>query len=157
MRGMTAVKDLDSALVTLEAQSDDLSDSSVFGRMLDNFFSLRKTGFWPSSRAWIPPTDVFETDQSIVVRMEIAGVAEEDIEVKVSDNFLVVRGRRLHAPLAKNENYHLMEIHYGPFERVFRLPDGMELRDVTAVLRDGFLTVTIPRGAQKDEIRINIE
>ncbi|MCX7717433.1 MAG: Hsp20/alpha crystallin family protein [Candidatus Sumerlaeaceae bacterium] len=154
---MTAVKKYDSGLVTLEAQPDDLSDSSVFGRVLDNFFSLRKTGFWPSSRAWIPPTDVFETDDCIVIRMEIAGVAESDIEVKVSDNFLIVRGRRLHTPQAKNENYHLMEIHYGPFERVFRLPDSMELRDVSAVLRDGFLTVTIPRGAQQGEIRINIE
>jgi len=129
----------------------------TFNRMLDNFFHGKNPLFCPAERVWNPPTDVFETCNAIHIKMEVAGVREEDLEVKVVDNLLVIRGRRADEQSAKRENYHLMEIHYGSFERVFGLPTPMEVKSVSATLENGFLLVTIPKDERLHEYRIDIE
>ena len=128
-----------------------------FRSILDNFFQGMGPQFCPAARVWNPPTDVFETADSIQIKMEIAGVREEDLEVKVTDNLLTIRGRRTDEQHIKKENFHLMEIHYGSFERVFGLPRPMEVKSVTATLKDGFLLVTIPKDTNVREYRIGIE
>ncbi|MGI8907349.1 MAG: Hsp20/alpha crystallin family protein [Candidatus Sumerlaeaceae bacterium] len=128
-----------------------------FRRIIDNFFHGNLPQFCPAERVWNPPTDVFETANAIHIKMEIAGVRDEDLEVKVTDNLLVIRGRRTDEQHTKKENFHLMEIHYGTFERVFGLPRPMEVKDVTARLKDGFLLVTIPKDIKVREYRIGIE
>lgn len=128
-----------------------------FRRILDNFFQGTVPQFCPAERVWNPPTDVFETCDAIHIKMEIAGVKQEDLEVKVTDNLLVIRGRRSDEQHIKKENFHLMEIHYGTFERVFGLPRPMEVKSVTATLKDGFLLVTIPKDTKVREYRIGIE
>lgn len=142
---------------TMELVGDDLSDSSTFGRVLDQFFSNDRPRFCPPERAWAPPTDVYETRQSVVIRMELAGVRREDLDIQVNGNYLVVRGRRAEQHPLKKENYHQMEIHYGSFARVFRMPNKMVLKDVAAEIENGFLTLTVPKGEYPAEIRINIE
>ncbi len=126
-------------------------------RLLDSFFGTQRPQFCAAERVWNPPTDIFETRDSIVIKMELAGVHEDEVEVQVSGNYLVIRGRRVDDRDPQPENYHLMEIHYGQFERIFRLPSGMELHDVSAILTNGFLRVTIPKGAFGQEICIEIE
>ncbi len=138
------------------AAPEDAFDRT-FNRMLDNFFHGKNPLFCPSERVWNPPTDVFESVDAIHIKMEVAGVREEHLEVKVVDNLLVIRGRRSDEQLAKRENYHLMEIHYGSFERVFGLPTPMEVKSVTATLENGFLLVTIPKDERLREYSIEIE
>ena len=135
---------------------DDNSDIE-FGQLLDKFFGVNRPRFCPADKLWTPPTDVFETRDAIHIKMELAGVHEKDIEIKVSENFLVVRGKRCDEQHVKRENYHLMEIHYGDFERVFGLPSHMEIRNVTAQFKNGFLLVTIPKDESVVNFHIEIE
>lgn len=137
-------------------QNEDFFHTN-FKRMLDNFFEGTRPFFCPTERVWSPPTDIFETSAAIHVKMELAGVRDEDIDVKISDNYLVVRGRRQDQMNVKKENFHLMEIQYGVFERVFRLPDRMTVSSVTASLKNGFLLVTIPKDSAVHEYRIEVE
>lgn len=135
---------------------DDPLDRA-FNRIIDNFFQGNLSHFCPAERAWNPPTDVYETADAIHIKMEVAGLKDEDIEVKVADNLLIIRGRRRDDSATKKENFHLMEIHYGSFERVFGLPAPMEVGSVTASLEAGFLHVTIPKDKKLTEYRIDID
>ncbi len=125
--------------------------------LIDNFFSGDHPRFCPIERAWNPPTDIFESAEALHIKMEVAGVPESDIELKVSHNYLIIRGRREDERHIKRENFHLMEIQYGHFERVFRLPVHMEENEVSAVLRNGFLLVSVPKNISLREYRIEIE
>ncbi|MBX7243870.1 MAG: Hsp20/alpha crystallin family protein [Candidatus Sumerlaeaceae bacterium] len=139
-----------------QAQKGDDSSSS-FKRILDNFFDSQKPRFCPTERAWTPPTDVFETQTAIHIKMELAGIHIESVDVKVSDNFLVVRGRRDDEQHVKRDNFHLMEIHYGQFERVFGLPNHMEIKNVTAELKNGFLLITVPKDMRVRDYKIKVD
>jgi HSP20 family protein len=128
-----------------------------FRKLVDNFFEGARPVFCPAERAWNPPTDIFETCNAIHIKVELAGVHEEDVEVKVSNNFVVIRGRRKDEQQAKKENFHLMEIQYGTFERIFGMPPHMDLKEVSASLKNGFLMVTIPKDTKLREYRIQID
>ena len=94
---------------------------------------------------WRPDVDVFETEQAVLVRVEIAGVRREDLHVGVDGQVLRISGVR-RAPQGPNAvRLHQMEIATGPFERRVRIPMAFEREGVTAHLSDGFLTVTLPR------------
>jgi len=116
-----------------------------FKTLLDNVFSGPRPLFSLSEKIWNPPTDVFETEGAIVVKMEIAGVRDQDLHISVENNLLVIRGSREEAHPAPKQNFHLIEIHYGQFERVFRLPGGLDTEHIAADYRQGFLSVRIPR------------
>jgi HSP20 family protein len=147
----------DCAATGLAVAHDETFFEKTFKSVLDNFFEERRPHFCAAERAWIPPTDIFETSDAIHIKMEVAGVRDEDIEVKVSDNLLVVRGRRGDEQSNKKENFHLMEIQYGVFERAFGLPTFMEVKNITASLKNGFLLITIPKDTRLREYRIRIE
>lgn len=98
-----------------------------------------------SQRVWNPPTDVFESDTTVVIRMEVAGMEQDDLDITLDENLLMIRGRRRRDCEEKGLIYQLVEIPYGRFERVFELPPKLALEDIKADYRDGFLTVQIPK------------
>jgi HSP20 family protein len=95
---------------------------------------------------WAPSVDVYETADSVVLAAEIAGVRREDVSIELEGEVLTLRGRRPpgRAGVAA-ESYLRMEVTSGAFERSFRLPFAAADAHVEAVLRDGVLTVTVPR------------
>jgi HSP20 family protein len=94
---------------------------------------------------WMPPVDIYETDQhEIVLKAELPGVAREDIDIRVENNTLTIRGERKRQQEAKQENYHRVERLYGGFSRSFSLPSTVNTEQVKAEFRDGVLTVTLP-------------
>jgi len=109
---------------------------------------------------WRPPTDVFEVGDAIVVRMELPGIPSpsEDIEVVVEDDALTVRGIRRDLHPEPKQSYHLMEIRYGVFERVLKLPDGLDTTRAKGQYTDGFLVLTIPKAksCRPSSIKIKI-
>ncbi len=127
--------------------------------VLDNFFSSQRPLFSLSDKIWNPPTDLYETADSIVIKMEIAGVKNENIEIKIENSHLVIKGSRVEEPDAQKENYHLMEIHYGNFKRLFALPTKLSLNDIRAYYKDGFLKVVIPKieGKRKKDISVDVK
>lgn len=94
-------------------------------------------------QAWRPPTDVYETDDSIVVKVEVAGMTEDDFEITFADRNLVITGLR-HDPSAKL-GYHQMEIPYGEFRTDVYIPEAIDVDSVEASYKDGFLLVTFPK------------
>jgi len=115
----------------------------------DHFFWSAKPLFSLSSRIWNPPVDISETPDRVLIRMEVACVRPSDFSVTVDKGNLYIRGHRRHRPPGKDEDFHVMEISYGCFERVFRLPDGIVEDGIVASYREGFLDIEIPKGASK--------
>lgn len=94
---------------------------------------------------WVPPVDIYENDNhEIVLKAELPGVAREDIDLRVENNTLVIRGERKREQEAKQENYHRVERLYGTFSRSFSLPSTVDPEKVSAEFKDGVLTVTLP-------------
>ena len=103
------------------------------------------------SRFWQPAADVHETAAGVVIKVEVAGVTVSDVNVALSGDgrLLTVSGVRAEQKEERmmRTGCHQLEIYFGPFERVFPMPSDMEIdRDaITATLKDGFLTITLPR------------
>ncbi len=96
---------------------------------------------------WRPEVDVFETETSVVVRAELAGVRSDDLRVTVDGEVLRIRGVRRAPGPSDLRRLHQMEIATGPFERRVRVPIAFQREGVSAHLADGFLTVTLPKRA----------
>jgi len=112
---------------------------------MENILGAQGYMFNLSHRPWNPHTDVFESEDSIVIKMETPGVRQEDLEITLEGHLLVVRGRRRRDPEEKGLTYQLVEIAYGPFERSFELPAQVSLNDIRAELREGFLRILVPK------------
>lgn len=94
---------------------------------------------------WEPAIDVYETEKSIIVRVELAGVQGSDVRVTVDGNLLRLRGVRRPRVEAAAQRLHQMEIAFGPFERSLRIPVAFERDRVSAHLEEGFLRVILPK------------
>ena len=92
---------------------------------------------------WRPPTDVYETEEVIVIRVEIAGMREQDFSVALEDRTLTIRGIR--SDISERRAYHQMEIPFGEFSTEVELPAPIVNEGVEAVYRDGFLLITLPK------------
>ena len=95
------------------------------------------------SKLWSPPTDMYETRDAYVVRMEIAGMREEDFTVSIEGNFLVISGNR--PDVEERGAYHQMEIRCGRFSSAISLPSPIDLENASAAYEDGFFIVTLPK------------
>lgn len=95
------------------------------------------------SPAFRPPTDVFETKDAVIVRVEIAGMQEEDFTISLSGKYLVIRGLR--PDTAERRAYHQMEIVFGEFISEVELPCDVVSEEVTAEYSKGFLRLVLPK------------
>jgi len=115
-------------------------------RLFSNFLGSRSCLGMVSGHVWHPPTDVYETDDAVLVYMEIPGVRQQDIEVTSLDNVLTIRGQRIDPCTEHKISVHLMEINFGHFHRRIVLP--FQLHDPSAIechLVSGFLHIRIPK------------
>ena len=103
---------------------------------------------------WSPPTDVYETEENYVVRVEIAGMREEDFEITMENKFLMIKGSRPDIP--ERRAYQQMEIRFGKFETAVGIPGPVDLESSRADYSEGFLTVTLPK-ARPNQIEVTEE
>ncbi len=113
------------------------------------FFTSGLTGWRVSLRPhiWSPPTDVYETEDKYVVRVEIAGMDENDISVKIDQNRLIVSGIR--PDLTENRAFHQMEIRFGEFSTEVEFPGPVEIEHVEADYQNGLLRINLPKAQPK--------
>lgn len=109
-----------------------------------------RTGARP--RFWRPPTDLYETEGKIVVRVEIAGMNEGDFSISIDQNILSIAGVR--PETGERRAYHQMEIPFGEFSTEVEIPSPINIDEVVAEYRNGFLLVTLPKAKPK-EIKIS--
>jgi HSP20 family protein len=119
----------------------------------DSFGSQRFAG----RTGWTPHTDILETEDDIVIVMDLAGVGKEDFRVTFEENLLKVSGMRTKRQPPGLMRYHRMEIEYGPFEKLFRVPgDLVDPGQIQAVHRNGFLELSLPKRKTREPTRIEI-
>ena len=94
---------------------------------------------------WLPPCDIYETDQEIVLKMELPEIKKEDVRVTLENNILSLRGERKFEAQVERENYHRVERNYGEFLRSFTLPSFIDGKKILAHFKEGVLTVTMPK------------
>jgi HSP20 family protein len=95
---------------------------------------------------WTPPVDLYETADRYVLTAELPGLAREDIDINVQDGTLTLQGRRRSPPVAC-ERYNRVERGHGAFRRRFSVPVPIDSQNVSADLKDGVLTVTLPKSS----------
>jgi HSP20 family protein len=92
---------------------------------------------------WRPSTDVFETDESVIIRVEIAGMREEDFSISLEDRFVTIRGVR--QDTSEKRAYHQMEIPFGEFSTEIELLCAVSVQGIEAVYQNGFLQIVLPK------------
>ena len=95
---------------------------------------------------WSPPTDVYETEEAFVVKVEVAGMREQDFEVAFENNILMISGNR--PDLREPRAYYQMEIRSGKFEVAIEVPAPIKLELSVAEYKDGFLMINLPKANQ---------
>jgi HSP20 family protein len=108
-------------------------------------FVTRSFGREGSAKAhWVPNTDVYATDNGLVVKVELAGMRNDDLEITVEGNRLRISGNRPDGCRAPKCSFLVMEINYGLFESVLELPPGYDLSQAKATYLNGFLRIDVP-------------
>jgi len=99
---------------------------------------------------WMPPVDILEKDGDMVLRCELPGMNEKDIDVRLEGNIITLKGEKRFEGGSEDDRFHRVERFTGSFSRSFTLPDTMDTEKIHAEFKNGVLTVRIP---QKPEVR----
>ncbi len=125
-------------------------------RLWDSFFEGK-----PRVRIgeWFPSLDVAETKNDIVVKVELPGMDQKDIDISLSDGHLIIKGEKRQEKEEKEENYHFIERSYGTFTRSVQLPKEVKHDKISASYKNGVLKVVLPKSeeAKKKEVKIQVE
>jgi HSP20 family protein len=111
----------------------------------------------PGLRPWTPPVDILETENELLMKMDVPEISMQDVEIRLENDTLTVRGeRKFEQPEGKG--YHRIERSYGTFARSFTLPNTVDTEKVRADYRNGVLTITLPKKevAKPRTIRVEI-
>lgn len=136
-------------LDSLRRQIDSLFED--FGRSSRHLPFSRSTfdveSFWPRSLfgQGMPAVDISEKECSFELTAELPGLDEKDIELKLSDGNMIIRGEKKQETEETKKDYHLSERHYGSFERIFSLPQGVDTDKIEASFAKGVLTISMPK------------
>ena len=107
---------------------------------------------------FIPAADIYEDEKNIVLKLEVPGIPEKDLDVRVENNTLIVKGERKLEKEEKEENFHRIERRYGSFFRAFTLPTSVETENIDASYENGVLKLELKKKpeAQPKQIKVNI-
>jgi HSP20 family protein len=122
-----------------------------FSTVTETRREIRAMSWNARSAAWSPPTDLYETGDNCVIKVEVAGMRDEDFEVAFENNILLIRGNRPD----RNEKraYHQMEIRFGRFEIAVEIPVVVDIEKAVAEYKDGFLIILLPKvNSKKDKV-----
>lgn len=104
----------------------------------------------------VPTLDIGETDKALELRMDLPGMAAEDINIQLNDNTITISGERKEEKEEKGKTWQRLERHQGEFSRTVTLPCAVKNNEVSALYRDGVLTVTLPKSAQAQTRKISV-
>src|ERR1700729_3373101 len=111
-----------------------------------------------TTSTFAPPVDVYEDEHSVTLKIEVPGIDEKDIDVRLENNTLTVHGERKFEKEEKEENYRRVERNYGSFTRTFTLPTTVDAENVSADYDKGVLKIALPKKAEAKpkQIKVNI-
>ncbi len=111
-------------------------------RLFDDRYANRTAG---ESVGWTPSCDIFEDEEAVTLRFELAGVDPKDVDIRFENGVLTLRGERKLDREEKRENYHRVEMSYGTFTRSFSLPGTIDAEKIRAESKSGVLSVVLPK------------
>ena len=129
------------------------------GRFFGDLLSSNDSESTEENSSWLPTVDISENDSGFEIHAELPGVAQEDVQVSVTDNLLTIKGEKNQKRETENKSYHRVERRYGTFQRSFTLPRHVDTGSIKADYKDGILTLTIPKAeeAKPKEIQIGVQ
>jgi HSP20 family protein len=146
------------ALARWDPMREMMTMRDQMDRLVNQFFGRgggEEAEGWVTG-GWTPPVEIYDTGDALVVRVELPGIAKEDVHVEVHENTLSLRGERKPDASIKEGQYHRQERAYGPFQRSFRLLVQVDTTKVQASYRDGLLELRLPKSEAAKPKRITI-
>jgi HSP20 family protein len=136
------------AMTTLQDQIN-----RVFSEALD------RRGDESTLTAWAPPVDIYETESELVVKADLPDVDPKDLDIRVENNILTIRGERKFEKSVAEDNYLRVERSYGTFSRSFSLANTVNTESIRAEYNNGVLTLHVPKReeAKPKQIKVNVE
>jgi len=125
-----------------------------FNRIFND--SLRNQAEESALTTWAPAVDIYETPNELVVKADLPDVNENDIDVRVENNLLTIRGERKFEKSVSEENYLRVERTYGAFSRSFSLPNTVNAEAIGAEYKNGVLTVTLPKREESKPRQVKV-
>ena len=142
------------ALIRWEPARELATIQGEMNRLFNNFFDV-PTG-QSTSRRWIPAMDLVETADHYVLRADLPGLSDDDVNVQLEDNVLTISGERKTEQPPEQEGYYRLERAFGGFSRSLTLPEGIDPDSVQAHFDRGVLEITIPKPEQKKPLQIKL-
>ncbi len=109
------------------------------------------------SVGWTPACDIYEDEESVTLRFDLAGVEPKDVDIRFENGVLTLRGERKLDKEEKRDNYHRIERSYGTFTRSFTLPGTLDAEKIHAESRNGVLAITLPKRAEAKPRSIQVK
>lgn len=145
-----------SSLIKWEPFSDLVTLRDAMDRLFEDSFV--RMGPLPATRSGeVLALDVYETDDSVVVKTAVPGVEPEDIEITITGNSLTIKGETKAEEQVEKEDYIHQERRFGSFQRSVQLPDGLMPDKAEASFRDGVLTLSVPKSAEAKPKTIKVQ
>ncbi len=135
-------------LMTLQDRMNRMFDESLRGRGGEDEWSL--------GGSWAPVVDIYEAEGDIVLKAELPGIDPKDVDIRVENNVLSLRGERRVDKEVKKESYHRVERTYGAFARSFTLPNLVDTEKIKADYKDGVLTLVLPKKEEAKPRQIQV-
>ena len=129
-------------------------------RLFYHLFCPKDSARSASTRKWHPLVDIIEAEDKIIIKVDLAGVEKNDINISLDRNCLTISGTRKEIVPPQVKCYHQMEINYGEFERILPLKQGVEKNSIEAKFGNGFLTIIIhdkPGGNRKRNVKVDVK
>jgi len=129
---------------------------------MDRLFSDALGRGWGSEEGlatapWIPPVDVFETPENIVLKADLPDVKKEEVDISIENNTLTIKGERKFENEVKEKDFYRMERRYGTFSRTFTLPPSVTAEKAEAAFENGVLTLTLPKREESKPKQIKVQ
>lgn len=137
-------------LLSLQDRMNHLFDESARG------VNRGREEEWATG-AWAPAVDIYEQGGDLVLKAELPGVDPKDVDVRIENNVLTLKGERKVDNEVKRDSYHRVERAYGSFTRAFTLPTSVDTTKVKADFRDGVLRVVLPKREESKPKQVQIE
>ena len=115
-----------------------------------------RTGEESNLTAWAPPVDIYETENELVIKADLPEVNPQDLDIRVANNILTIRGERKFEKKVGEENYLRMERAYGSFSRSFSLANSVNSEEIKADYQNGALTLHIPKAEETKPKQIKV-
>ena len=145
------------AIVRWEPLRELTTLQNEMNRLFNTVFDSPTPSNGGTLRRWMPAMDLVETGDHFVLRADLPGLAEEDVNIEVEDRVLTVSGERKTEHETTKEGYHRVERAFGAFSRSLTLPDGVDAEAVEASFSRGVLEIRIPKPEQRKPRKISID